>query len=300
MAVVQRVVKPTTHRTKRILKNKEPKLIENVKQTLFIRGRKTHDVVLNCMKDMIHLKKPHCLALTNKHDILPFEDFGPVEKLCQKHDASLFVFGSHNKKRPNNLIIGRTFDHHLLDAFELGIDHFESSSDFSIFAPSIGIKPSIVFIGEEFETIHSLKRLKSLLIDLFHQKEIDVVHLPTVEYAVTFSYVENKILLRTYRILMKNIGEMASRVELENMGPFVNFTLRRQVLASNDLFKKACAKPKTKGKKIQNIKRDAFGSKLGRVHMTSQNIQKLQTRKMKGLKKTPKERKYQNKKAAVS
>lgn len=47
------------------------------------------------------------------------------------------------------------------------------------------------------------------------------------------------------RILMKNIGVMAPRVELENMGPFVNFTLRRQVLASNDLFKKACAKPKT-------------------------------------------------------
>lgn len=45
--------KPTTHRTKRILKNKEPKIIENAKQTLFIRGRKTRDVVLNCMKDMV-------------------------------------------------------------------------------------------------------------------------------------------------------------------------------------------------------------------------------------------------------
>lgn len=43
----------------------------------------------------------------------------------------------------------------------------------------------------------------------------------------------------------------------------------------------------SQGKKIKNIRRDAFGSKLGRVHMTSQDVGKLQTRKMKGLKKTP-------------
>lgn len=56
--------KPVTHRTKRILKNKEPKLIENVKQTLFIRGRKTHDVVLNCMKDMVNICC-HCFISYN-------------------------------------------------------------------------------------------------------------------------------------------------------------------------------------------------------------------------------------------
>lgn len=88
----------------------------------------------------------------------------------------------------------------MLDAFELGVDSFESLSDLKNLAPSIGIKPAIVFIGEEFETIHSLKRLKSLFTDLFHQKETDVIHLPTVEYVITFAMVENKILLRTYRL----------------------------------------------------------------------------------------------------
>lgn len=45
---------------------------------------------------------------------------------------------------------------------------------------------------------------------------------------------------------MKNIGEKAPRVELSHMGPMVNFSIRRHVLASDDLFKKAMKKPKTK------------------------------------------------------
>lgn len=49
-----------------------------------------------------------------------------------------------------------------------------------------------------------------------------------------------------FRILTKNVGEKAARVELEAMGPFADFSLRRKILASNDLFKKACTKPKTK------------------------------------------------------
>lgn len=37
------------------------------------------------------------------------------------------MFGNHNKKRPNNLIIGHMFDYHMLDMVELGLD---SSSGF--------------------------------------------------------------------------------------------------------------------------------------------------------------------------
>ena len=38
-------------------------------------------------------------------------------------------------------------------------------------------------------------------------------------------------------------------------------------------------------KKKKNISHDAFGTKLGRVHMQKQDLSKLQTRKMKGLRK---------------
>lgn len=32
------------------------------------------------------------------------------EFFAQKCDASLFMFGSHSKKRPNNIVIGDVFD----------------------------------------------------------------------------------------------------------------------------------------------------------------------------------------------
>lgn len=76
------------------------------------------------------------------------------------------------------------------------------------------------------------------------------------------------------------------------LGPSIDFKLRRTKLASDDLYKEACRiprelKPITK----KNISRDAFGSKLGRIHMGKQDIGRIQTRKMKGLKKTPEEKK---------
>ena len=39
-------------------------------------------------------------------------------------------------------------------------------------------------------------------------------------------------------------------------------------------------------KKTKNVSFDQFGSKLGRVHMQRQDLSKLQTRKMKGLKRS--------------
>lgn len=46
-----------------------------------------------------------------------------------------------------------------------------------------------------------------------------------------------------------------------------------------------------KPKKIKNVTKDAFGSTLGRVHIPSQRIGTIQTRKMKGLKETQQEKK---------
>lgn len=39
-------------------------------------------------------------------------------------------------------------------------------------------------------------------------------------------------------------------------------------------------------KKVKNVSHDTFGSKMGRVHMKRQDFSKLQTRKIKGLKRS--------------
>lgn len=56
--------------------------------------------------------------------------------------------------------------------------------------------------------------------------------------------------------------------------------------------KEACKKPKElKVTKKKNITTDGLGNTHGRIHIGKQEINKIQTRKMKGLKKTAAERK---------
>ena len=62
----------------------------------------------------------------------PFEDETSLEYLAQKTDHSLFAFGFNSKKRPNSLILGRTYDYHILDMFELTIEQMKTMDDFKV------------------------------------------------------------------------------------------------------------------------------------------------------------------------
>lgn len=79
-------------------------------------------------------------------------------------------FGSHSKKRPNNLVLGRMYDHHVYDLVEVGVENFKPLESFVYdkkTAPKAGSKPFFVFIGEGFESVEELKHLKEVLLDLF-------------------------------------------------------------------------------------------------------------------------------------
>ena len=79
-------------------------------------------------------------------------------------------FGSHSKKRPNNLVLGRMFDHHIYDLVEVGVDNFRPMESFEYdkkLTPRIGSKPFFAFVGEGFESVEELKHLKEVLLDLF-------------------------------------------------------------------------------------------------------------------------------------
>lgn len=84
--------------------------------------------------------------------------------------ACILQYGSHSKKRPDNLVIGRMYDHHIYDLVEVGVENFKPMESFTYdkkLAPREGSKPFIVFIGEGFETVEELKHLKEVLLDLF-------------------------------------------------------------------------------------------------------------------------------------
>jgi len=293
--VLQRVAQPKTRRTKAALLEREPKIIENTKTCMFIKGGNTSDVVGSALKELYLLKKPDAISYRKKNILRPFEDQTSLEFFGKKSDASLFLFGSHNKKRPHNLVFGRFFNFEILDMYEVGITKFRSMAEISKTAkPTLGNKPCLLFHGEAFDKDPELQKFKSLLIDLFRGPVVPAVRLQGLETVLSFTAVDKKIHVRGYRTALKKSGTKTPRVELEEVGPSLDLEMRRTRIGSDDLFKRAMKQPKAaKAKKVKNISKDQFENKLGRVHLGVQDLSKLHLRKRKALKKTPEEKKKQ-------
>jgi ribosome production factor 2 len=83
--------------------------------------------------------------MKRSHDLAPMDDASLVERITTKYDCSLFMVGNHQKKRPNNLVIGRTFDGHVLDMFEFTVSNYRSVSDFKGADFTNDLKPILIF-----------------------------------------------------------------------------------------------------------------------------------------------------------
>jgi len=294
MAVLKTIKKPKTKAGTRALKERESKQIENTKQTIFVRGVKCSKTMQDCMRDLKTIKNPHTISYNQKNDIKPFEDHGKLEHYGRKNDASMFMFGSHNKKRPDNIVFGRLYDYNLLDMIEFGVENYQSINSFKNSKVTSGAKPCLVFAGEEFADTTNLEmqRVKSLFIDFFRGDEVTNVRLAGIEHVLQFTSHGNKVYMRSYKVYLKKSGLRTPRIELEEIGPHIDFNLRRSHLASEDLFRTACKQVKNARKKkvVKNISEDAFGSKVGKLHIQPQEIRTIQNRKIKALKETKEEK----------
>lgn len=212
--------------------------------------------------------------------------------LTQRNDCALFSFGSTTKKRPNNLILGRIFENEILDMVELGLQQYKAISEFKNEKIGTCVKPCLVFNGPKWSHTEELRRLRSLLIDTFQKDTVEHVRLQGIEHVLSFTCTEDvTILMRSYKILLKKSGQRTPRIELVEIGPSADFTVRRTKIASEDLFKQACKQPKeVKSAAKKNVTIDNLGNTLGRVHLGKQELGKIQTRRIKGLKKTPEEK----------
>jgi ribosome production factor 2 len=282
--------KPKNQRSKRILKAREPKLVEVVKSCLLMRGTTTNNVMTSVLHDIHQLRKPFAKVFSKRNEKRPFEDETSCEFLCTRNDASLFAFASDSKKRPNNLVLGRLFDGHILDMYELAISNFKPMLDFADVAKKSlsGGKPCFVFEGEAWNTDTELSKLMNILLDFFTGRKVDVMNLAAMDHVIVCTIGEGKkVLFRNYFMQFKKSGGTLPRVELEEMGPRMDLEVRRTRLPSKDLLNSAMKESKHgKPAKVKNVKRDGLGSTVGRVHMKSQDLTQLQTRKIKGLKKT--------------
>ena len=94
-----------------------------------------------------------------------FEDDSHIEFLTQKNDASCFMIGTSTKKRPQNLVFGRTFDGHVLDMIEMGVENYKSIADIkSESKKAIGSKPCFIFTGDVWETSQVFQKFKNMLV----------------------------------------------------------------------------------------------------------------------------------------
>jgi len=282
-----KVDKPKKKAILRALRKKEPKLRENPKTAMFIRGESTNETVQEILKDLFSLKKPDAVTFTKKNKIRPFEEASSIEFFGQKRDCSLFIFGNHSKKRPNNLIIGRLFDYHILDMIELGIQNYRGIKEFlnkDTPQSASGSKPCFVFMGDEFDNNETYQVLSNLLLDFFHGTYLKKIDLATMDHIITCTAIENSIYFRHYYISLKKSDTKLPRVELEEIGPSFEMVIRRTRLASGDLRQESLSIPRSLvKKKDKNIFKTPTGIKA-RVHTNSQDFNQIATKKMKGLK----------------
>lgn len=200
------------------------------------------------------------------------------------------------------MTLARTFDHKMLDMLELYInpETFRTLQQFKNKKPSVGLKPLLSFHGTVFEDPNQTKYTlaKSLFIDFFKGQDATEVDVEGLQYLVSITATEPtdaqpnpEVKLRFYLLRTKRSGQKLPRVEVEEMGPRIDFTLGREQFPDTDMLKAALKKPKGSEQRTKkNIDTDIMGDKTGKIHVGKQEFGNLQTRKMKGLKRGRDER----------
>lgn len=249
------------------------------------------------MTDLHALRAPLAKKFNKKNPVHPFEDASSLEFFSEKNDASLFVFGSTSKKRPHALTLVRMFGHKVLDMLEVYLDpeSFRRMSQFKTRKATMGLRPMVVFAGSVFDSPveNEYTLAKSMFTDFFAGREnaekIDVEALQCIVSITAEDPVSEdekpRIHVRVYLISTKRSGQRLPRVEVEEMGPRMDFRVGRVQEADQNMLKEAMKKPKTNEERTKkNITTDIMGDKIGRIHMEKQDMSKLQTKRVRGLK----------------
>lgn len=290
---IERQINPAkTQKGKKILESKAPLLVENDKKTMFLKGVKTSQTVNDILGDLYKTKRLNAVMMSRKNPIKPFEDAQPLQEMMKKQDTSLFVLGSHNKKRPNNLVFGRTFNGEILDMIEFGIIKCKTFSQFPTSKVPLGAKPCLIFNGDVFEKFpETWGIIQNYFSDFFCVSKTASINLAGLEYVMSISAVEpDTLLIRSYEVAMKKSGTNTPHVELTEIGLSLDLKLRRSQFAAQDVRKVSLKVPRAvKIGKTKNITHDMAGTKMATVHMTKQDYTEMPQARMKGSKRKDKD-----------
>merc|ERR1711991_483384 len=221
------VKEPKNKKAKRALMAREPKMVENEKKAMMLHGHSCSQLIKQFLDEMAALKQPNVIKLSRKNKILPFEDEHPLEFLAHKNDASLFMLGTSNKKRPNNVVMGRMFD--------FGVEAFRPASQFAAPAPGVGMRPCFVFCGDEFEQNEEMKRFGNLMLDFFGGRHTTMVNLRGLESVMVLTAVQGVVHFHHYSVTLQKSSDRVPRVELEEVGPSFQARLGTVHVGKQDL-----------------------------------------------------------------
>lgn len=132
-------------------------------------------------------------------------------------------------------------------------DKFRTLTQFKNQKCAVGLKPLLLFSGTPFEsptpTAYTLAR--SLFLDLFRGQEAQSVDVEGLQYMINISAGEEVegqdgplVHLRAYLIRTKKSGQRLPRVEVEEMGPRMDFKIGRIREAEESMMKEALRKAK--------------------------------------------------------
>ncbi|CRK42902.1 hypothetical protein BN1723_019072 [Verticillium longisporum] len=293
-----RQVKPRNARSKRALADREPKVVENPKRLMALKGSTCSQVVQDALSNLCIMREPLVKKLTKKNEIHPFEKADSLEFLGEKNQSSLVMFGFHSKKRPHTITFARLFAHKVLDMLEmhLDVDTFRQLEQFKGAKFAVGQRPMVVFSGTAWDSpvANEYTMAKSMWTDFFKGEPSDKVDVEGLRYLVSLSVEEEGLAgakppmrLRVYTIRTRRSGQRLPRVEVDEIGPRMDFRVGRMQQPEEAMLKEAMRRPKTTEERTKkNIKTDEIGDKVGRVHTGRQDLSQLQTRRMKGLKRS--------------
>lgn len=271
------------------------KVIENPKKSIIMKGRKSSETLNTFMREL-HMMRGMSMSqllMRKTHDVVPMEDVSFVENQSVKYDSSLFAVGSHQKKRPDNVVLGRVYDGHTLDMFEFGIENYQGTAKFKATEHiSADLKPILIFQGEQFEVSEKHKRIKNLLIDFFRIQDMKEANIVELKRVMVFTCRGDKEPIEVRHLECDEISEATVKrrtVPFREIGPCFNMRLRRDKMATFEAFKDACKKPKVrnplKKKSDKNKYTNVFGETKGKVFVQHADIDTIVTRKFKGMRK---------------
>jgi len=162
---------------------------------------------------------------------------------------------------------------------EFGVTAFTSiSAQSPTKLPLLGSKPCFCIVGPEFTTNPVYEMAANLFVDFFRGRIVKDVCLAGLDHVIALTVGEGgKILFRHYVIHMKKSGTRVPRVELEVIGPSIDFEIRRHQFAEESLRKQTLKQPKElTNKKKKNVMTTTMKETVANIHVPKQKVEQIE------------------------